>query len=474
MLAALVTLAAPAVARGFLPDPVTERGAIIESVYFQIFVVGVVIFLFVFALLAFILLRYREGSGKGRATYEKERDNLKAEALWTIIPLLIVLWVGVISYQALVDLDGIESGPFNEFDHAAYTANSPMPFSDFQEDAAAEGRDAYVRVWITGFQWFWQADYGGGVSIAALTGAGGSLEDTEPFVVPADTPLQFIVTSSDVIHSFNVPALYQTLDTRMGVPTPDEGLNLTVSPGELNTLDVRAGLPEGEYFTQCKENCGTPGHSYMRALIQSVPVEQFDQWVADQKAGAGAGLVQHVPVSATGGGLSTDYSTSLAQGAAIRFQIANDEASDLEFTFAGDSVTVPAGAVDFLEVTAGDPATVPLEASNGASLDFQVKEPQTVDVELGDFVIEPEDLEVQAGEVYIFEVENTHTTGHNIYIDMQGGDGVTQARWNSATLTPGQTDAFIVAPKEPATMETWCAVPGHYNLGMVGTMTVTA
>lgn len=474
VLATLVTLATPVLARGFLPDPLTDRGAIIEDIYFQIFVVGLIVFLFVFALLAFVLLRYREGSGKGRATYEKERDNLKAEATWTIIPLLIVLWVGVISYQALVDLDGIETGGFDEAQYSPYTANLPMSFSDFQDDAEAEGREAYVRVWITGHQWFWAADYGGGVDVDAFTGVSGSLTDTEPFVVPADTPIQFIVTSSDVIHSFNVPALYQTLDTRMGIDTPDEGLNLTVAPGELNTLEVRSGLPEREYFTQCKEICGTPGHSYMRAIIKAVPVEQFEQWIADQKAGAGAGLTQHVPVTASGGSLSTEVSTSLAQGAAIRFQIANDESSSLDFTFADETVTVPAGSVDFLQLTAGEVGTVPLEASNGASLAFEVKQPRTIDVGLGAFVIEPEDLQVEAGEVYIFETENVHTISHNIYIDVSGGDGVTQARWHSDTLGAGENGSFIVAPKEPGTMETWCAVPSHYNAGMHGTMTIAA
>ena len=424
--AVILLLAVPGAAAqlGF-PEPVTERAKTIEDVYNQIAIAGVIVFIIVFALLAWVLIRYRENGGKGRATYEKERDNIKAEMAWTIIPLIIVMWVGVISYQALVDLDDLDGEV-----------------------------EPYATITIQGFQWFWQADYGDDVTVSAFPGPRGNLSGVEPFVVPAGVPLQFDVIGMDVIHSFNIVGLAHTL-----------------VPGQVNSMIVAEGLPEGEYFTQCKEDCLTPGHSYMRAMVEAVPVDEYHDWLEAKRAGAAAGLVQHIPVVADGATLSTDKPLLLAQGATVRLQIANDGAEQT-FQFAGTTLTIPAGATDVIEVPAETLGPLVLVGDAGGSIGFEVVAPQTRNIELGAFEILPGDIQLQAQTVYVFNVENTHGTAHNIFIGMDGADGKTEALWMSATLNSGGTDTFIVVPSEAATLDTWCAVPGHYAAGMHGSLTV--
>lgn len=426
-LTALVTSVTTASAQFGFPEPVTERAKTIGDVYAQIFIAGVIVFFVVMVTLVFVMWRYRENGGVGRNTFEKERDNLKAEMAWTLIPLLIVLWVGVISYQALVDLDDID-----------------------------DEVEPHTSVLITGFQWFWQADYGDDVRVSALPGPAGNLSTTEPIVIPADVPIEFLVTGADVIHSFNVVGLGQTLDA---------------VPGQINSLIVSEGLPPGEYFTQCKENCNTPGHSYMRAMVEAVPVPEYEAWLEAKKAGAAAGLVQHIPVMADGATLTTDKPLQLAKGATLRLQIANG-GGEQTFTLGDQTVTVSAQGMEVLEVALEEVGDITLAGDAGGSLSFSIEEAVTRDVELGAFEILPGNIQLEAGTVYVFNVVNTHTTGHNIFIGMDGADGKQEAIWTSATLGPGETDQFIVVPSEAQTLDTWCAIPGHYAAGMFGTLTV--
>lgn len=424
----LLSIAGSATARWGFPTPVTQRAEVIESIYFQITVAGVIVFLFVFALLAFILIRYRDG-GKGRATYEMERDNLKAEMLWTIIPLIVVMWVGVISYQGLVELDNLD----DSFD-----------------------METALVIDITASQYAWEASYqDSGAKVLAV--ASPDFMSIDPFYVPADTPLLFRITAVDVIHSFNVPALGTTIDA---------------VPGRINDLFVHEGLPASDlpYFTQCRENCLTPGHSYMQARIHSVSQAEYEQWSEDVLSGAG-GPQQVVPIQYDGSSLTPLGTDQLARGATAHVQVLNDGASAVEFTFAGETLTAPAQGLTTFTYPVVETGTLTLEGG-GASIDLQAVEAERISVDLGNFVIDPETLQLEAGTLYMLNVENIHAAVHNLYIGMDGADGKTDAIWHTSNLANGQSEVLIIAPQEASTLDMWCAVPGHYAGGMFGTVTV--
>src|SRR5688572_6996280 len=63
--AVLLVAAVPAAAGFGMPEPLTERGKIVEDIYVQITIAGILVFILVFALLVWVLVRYREGSGHG-------------------------------------------------------------------------------------------------------------------------------------------------------------------------------------------------------------------------------------------------------------------------------------------------------------------------------------------------------------------------------------------------------------------------
>jgi cytochrome c oxidase subunit 2 len=84
------------------------------------------------------------------------------------------------------------------------------------------------------------------------------LEVDNRVVLPELTHVRFVVTASDVIHSFACPSL---------------GLKVDAYPGRLNSLSVLINR-EGVFYGQCSEICGIL-HSSMPIVIESVSIEKF-------------------------------------------------------------------------------------------------------------------------------------------------------------------------------------------------------
>ena len=87
------------------------------------------------------------------------------------------------------------------------------------------------------------------------------LATTEPVVVPINTHIRFLITASDVIHSFAVPSL---------------GIKIDAIPGRLNQGMVYIKVP-GIYRGQCSEICGV-NHGFMPIEIKAVEGDQFLNW----------------------------------------------------------------------------------------------------------------------------------------------------------------------------------------------------
>ena len=88
------------------------------------------------------------------------------------------------------------------------------------------------------------------------------LQVDEPVILPLDTTTRFIVTATDVIHDFAVPAL---------------GLKIDAMPGRLNQGSVIAQRT-GSFFGQCSELCGVM-HGFMPIQIEVVSQDDFLRWL---------------------------------------------------------------------------------------------------------------------------------------------------------------------------------------------------
>lgn len=423
VLTVLLLIAPTAMAAWGMPDAINDRMEIIESLYTQILFVGSLVFLFVFGWLVYNLVKFRPG-GDGQATNEDHRGSVKAELVWTIIPLLIVGWVGVISFQGLSEL---EQEP---------------------EEPAAE-------IHMTGFQWFWQAEYENGAELSQKPADNGSLADAEPFYVPAGEPVTFNITSGDVIHSFFLPEL---------------GVKIDAIPGEFTHASVT--IPEGEYLIQCAEMCGLK-HAYMNAKIKAVPMEEYEAWLSENKP-VETGL-QTFDVNLTADGLEPSELT-VASGAGLTLNVHNDLDSPQNLTIEGtDNSTgeIAPGESGLVNATL-EPGEYTMSAGD-ASGTITAVEPETMTVTLTDFSIDPGSSTFETGTPYLIDVVNEGGTVHNLYIGTPQESGEPEdIIWESKDIQPGESTTLLVVPSEDqtGTYEWWCDIPGHYELGMNGEVTI--
>lgn len=198
---------------------------------------------FVTLLLIYVVLRFNARVNPKPST---TTHNTLLEVVWTVLPIVILIVIAVPSFKLLY-----------------YADRTPNP---------------EMTLKVTGYQWYWGYEYPDqeGLSfnaymvpdkdIDAAKGQVRLLSTDNPVVLPVETNIQILVTASDVIHSFAIPAL---------------GIKTDAVPGRTNETWVRITKP-GVYFGQCSELCGKD-HAYMPVEIHAVSKEDFQKWVAGKK-----------------------------------------------------------------------------------------------------------------------------------------------------------------------------------------------
>jgi cytochrome c oxidase subunit 2 len=180
-----------------------------------VFWISVFFFALVTFLMFFFVIRFR--ARKGRAAEPSASHNTPLEILWSVIPTLLVMVLFWQGYKTFLDF---ATPPQNSYE-----------------------------VLVTAQKWNWQFTYPNGYVDANLH-------------VPKDTPVQLVMSSEDVIHSFYVPEFRVKRD---------------VFPGRYSKIWFEAN-ELGEYDIFCTEYCGTE-HSSMLAKLVVHELADFDSWL---------------------------------------------------------------------------------------------------------------------------------------------------------------------------------------------------
>lgn len=122
----------------------------------------------------------------------------------------------------------------------------------------ARAPEGSLTVDVIGEQWWWRVRY--------LTPDGEEVELANEVRLPVGAPVQFRLSTDDVIHSFWVPSLAGKMDMLPGRTT-----YLAVNPARVGTF---AGA--------CAEYCGT-SHGWMRFMVQVMEPSDFEAWLATQR-----------------------------------------------------------------------------------------------------------------------------------------------------------------------------------------------
>ena len=203
-----------------------------------------IITLFVTALLIYVMIRFNK---KANPTPSNFTHNTTVQVLWTVIPVIILVIIAIPSFKLL-----------------------------YKADRTSEPE---MTLKVTGNQWYWGYEYpdNGDINFDSNLlegkdlpeGAPRLLETDNKVVLPVDTNIRILVTASDVLHNWAVPAF---------------GIKIDTIPGRLRETWVRI-TKEGTYYGQCSELCGVR-HAYMPIQVQAVSKEKFQAWVSTQSAEA--------------------------------------------------------------------------------------------------------------------------------------------------------------------------------------------
>ncbi|MEL6101272.1 MAG: cytochrome c oxidase subunit II [Pseudomonadota bacterium] len=240
-------------ALGFQPAA-TEIARRLQWLDGMILVIITAIVIFVVALMAIVIVRYNRDANPEPAKFT---HHTPVEIAWTVIPIVILVFIGAFSLPTL-----------------------------FHQQEIPE---ADVTIKATGYQWFWGYEYvddgfafdaymigapaTGGDNVLTpeveeqLIEAGYSRDEfllatDNAVVVPVGKTIVIQVTGADVIHAWTIPAF---------------GVKQDAVPGRLAELWFQPEK-EGVYFGQCSELCGI-AHAYMPITVKVVSEEAYAEWL---------------------------------------------------------------------------------------------------------------------------------------------------------------------------------------------------
>ena len=221
-------------------SPVMEQ---IEDFHRLLVWIIVAVCLFVLALLVWIVIKYRAGANP---VPSKVHHHTLLEVAWTLIPVIILVFIAVPSFRLLY-----------------FEAAIPKPD---------------VTIKAIGKQWFWTYEYPGAQAGFTYDSTGLDEADAKkagkprllgvdnPIYVPVNKVIQIDTVGADVIHSWAMPQM---------------GVKMDAVPGRINQTWFKA-TQTGVFYGQCSELCGAR-HAYMPIELHVVSQADYDSWLAASK-----------------------------------------------------------------------------------------------------------------------------------------------------------------------------------------------
>lgn len=223
--------------------PIKDR---VIDLHNLVLVIITIITLFVGGLLIWVMYRF---NAKRNPVPSQTSHNTILEIAWTVIPVLILVVIAIPSFRLIY-----------------YQDRTPEP-------------DMTIKV--TGHQWYWEYQYPdqGNIDIESRyvhdedlkPGQLRLLDVDNQLVIPVGKKIRILTNSSDVIHSFFIPAF---------------GVQRYAIPGRTIETWMEADQV-GTFYGECNQICGQD-HSRMPISVKAVSEADFKTWVAAAKKSASA------------------------------------------------------------------------------------------------------------------------------------------------------------------------------------------
>lgn len=229
-------LAQPRPYRTGLPHAATPVMDRLVQLDHDLLVISAGLALLVALALVWVILR-----GKARKQPSAPGHHGLMQFAWAVLPMLVI---GFVAFKAI----------------PLFRSQTDIPKAD-------------ITIEAIGRQWYWTYVYPqeGGMQFDSNMLSEADAKDRgelkllgvdNPLYVPVNTVVEVIVTGSDVIHSWSVPAF---------------GIKAAAIPGRLNRVWFKA-TRLGTFYGQCSELCGA-NHAFMPIEVKVVSEEDYQIWL---------------------------------------------------------------------------------------------------------------------------------------------------------------------------------------------------
>src|SRR5256884_2391222 len=234
----------------WFPESISEHGGRVDSQFMITIIVVGVAFTAAQVGLGWVVFRFRDNADAQRATYS--HGNNRLEVVWTVVTAIIFISLAVMGQQVWDSLR-LHSAPPGSYTIEVVAQQFSWNFHYAGKDNVFGRTDPNL------------------IDDSALNYVG--LDDTDPnakddsvvstLVVPVNRPVELILKSKDVTHSFFVPQLRFKQDLVPGMAIP---VHFTVNK-------------VGKYELACAELCGM-NHYKMKSYMLVLPENEFSELVS--------------------------------------------------------------------------------------------------------------------------------------------------------------------------------------------------
>jgi cytochrome c oxidase subunit 2 len=230
----------------WLPTAAAAEAEPVGHLFSFLVTLGTVVFLSVMGVLVYSILFYR-AADSDTSDAPAIRGNFKVEVTWTVIPILLVMWIAGYSYNIYQRMDTLGSLPLVHL----HLLEAPAYANTDTQDVLSANTQPAEQIEVMAKQWSWSFHY-----------PSQNVTSTE-LHLPVNRPVHLMLQSEDVVHGFFVPNFRIKQDI-----IPNRTIAFKFTPNRIGQYQLYDSQFSGTYF------------ALMEAPVYVDSPEQYNQWLA--------------------------------------------------------------------------------------------------------------------------------------------------------------------------------------------------
>ena len=232
-------------AYSWLPPQASSEAVLVDKLFSFMTAVGTFIFIGVTGTLLYSMV-YQRAAKYDPTDGPPIEGNTKLEIIWTAVPIMLILWIGTVSFKTYDQMSLLESfAPVQMETVDTVPGEKRVPVPGDPEPMAKE-----TPIEVRSRQWSWEFYY-----------PDANVTSTE-LHIPVDKRARFKLTSEDVLHGFYVPAFRVKQDI-----IPGKEIDFSFTPIREGRYRLRDSQYSGTYFAANQTN------------VVVEPEEDYQQWL---------------------------------------------------------------------------------------------------------------------------------------------------------------------------------------------------